>query len=169
MDKKMFKIGFVVGALLVIGIGIYGYFNMQTMMNDVASKPIEIAQIDLENAKAEKVNLKTGKPIIINFWATWCAPCVQEFPVFEELNAKYGDKIDFIMVSDEDMKKIEPFKIKKGYKLNMLRSTKKLDQYGIMLRPTTYFYNTKGKLITKISGELTKEEVEKEILKLIEK
>lgn len=168
MDKKMFKIGFLVGVVLIIGIGIYGYFNMQSIMNDVTIKPIELAQLDLENAKAEKVNLNTGKPIIINFWATWCAPCVQEFPEFDELNSKYGDKVDFVMISDEEISKIEKFKGKKGYKLNMLRSTKTFDKYGLMLRPATYFYNSEGKLKNKISGGIAKEDLEKEILKLIE-
>ena len=165
----MFKIGFLVGVLLIIGIGIYGYFNMKSIMNDVTIKPIELSQLDLENAKAEKVNLKNGKPIIINFWATWCVPCVQEFPVFEELNAKYGDKVDFVMISDEEMTKIEKFKAKKGYKLNMLRSAKTFDKYGLILRPATYFYNSNGKPMNKISGGITKEDLEKEILKLIEK
>lgn len=168
MDKKMFKIGFLVGALFIIGIGIYGYFNMQSLMNDATIKPIELAQLDLENAKAEKVNLKNGKPIIINFWATWCVPCVQEFPVFEDLHTKYGDKVDFLMISDEEITKIEKFKAKKGYKLNMLRSVKKFEEYGLILRPATYIYNSEGKLINKISGEIEKGEIEKEILKLIE-
>lgn len=168
MDKKMFKIGFLVGVLFIIGIGIYGYFNMQSMMNDFAIKPIELSQLDLENAKAEKVNLNNGKPIIINFWATWCVPCVEELPEFDELNVKYGNKVDFVMISDEEITKIEKFKIKKGYKLKMLRSTKTFDKYGLMLRPATYFYNSEGKLKNKISGEIAKKDLEKEILKLIE-
>ena len=169
MDKKMFKIGFLVGVLIIIGIGIYGYFNMKSIMNDVTIKPIELSQLDIENAKAEKVNLKNGKPIIINFWATWCVPCVQEFPEFEELNEKYGDKVDFVMISDEEITKIEKFKAKKGYKLNMFRSAKTFDKYGLMLRPATYFYNSNGKLMNKISGGIAKEDLEKEILNLIEK
>ena len=164
----MFKTGFLVGVILVIGIAIYGYFNMKTIMNDVTIPPIELVQLDLENVNAEKVNLKTGKPIIINFWATWCVPCIQEFPEFDELNEKYGDKTQFVMISDEEMTKIEKFKSKKGYKLNMLRSAKTFDKYGLMLRPATYFYNSEGKLINKISASITKEDLEKEILKLIE-
>ena len=168
MDKKMFKIGFLVGVLLIIGIGIYGYFNMKSIMNDVTIKPIELAQLELENMKAEKVNLKTGKPIIINFWATWCVPCVQEFPAFDELNAKYGAQVDFVMISDEEITKIEKFNVQKGYKLNMLRSAITFDKYGLMLRPATYFYNSEGKLINKISDRIAKADLEKEILKLIE-
>ena len=168
MDKKMFKIGFLVGVLLVIGIGIYGYFNMQSIMNDNTIKPIELVQLDLENSNGEKIILKNGKPIVINFWATWCVPCIQEFPEFEELNKKYSDKVEFLMISDEEISKIEKFKARKGYNLNMVRSSKTFEKYGLMLRPATYFYDSNGKLVSKFAGGIAKEELENEIKKIIE-
>ena len=168
MDKKMFKIGFLVGILLIFGIGIYGYFNIKSIMNDNAIKPIEKVQLDLENSNGEKIILKNEKPIVINFWATWCVPCIEEFPEFEELNKKYSDKVQFLMVSDEDISIIEKFKEKKGYNLNMVRSSKTFDKYGLMLRPATYFYDSNGKLVSKFAGGITKEELENEIKKIIE-
>jgi len=168
MDKKMFKIGFLIGVLLIIGIGIYGYFNMKSIMNDTTIKPIALVQLDLVNLNGEKIILKSGKPIVINFWATWCVPCVQEFPEFEELNKKYSDKVDFFMVSDEEISKIEKFKAKKGYDLNMVRSSKTFEKYGLMLRPATYFYDSNGELVNKFAGGITKEDLENEIKKIIE-
>ena len=56
MDKKMFKIGFLVGILLIIGIGIYGYFNIKSIMNDVTIKPIKLVQLELENLNGEKLH-----------------------------------------------------------------------------------------------------------------
>ena len=49
------------------------------------------------NQEGEQVNLSDffGKPIILNFWATWCPYCVQEMPVFEEYFNKYKDDIHF--------------------------------------------------------------------------
>jgi cytochrome c biogenesis protein CcmG/thiol:disulfide interchange protein DsbE len=168
MDKKMFKIGYLVGVLLIVGIGVYGYLTVKTISNDISINPIELAQLDLENSVSEKVILKSGKPIIINFWATWCVPCVQELPEFEALNKKYGNKVDILLVSDEENSKINNFKQKKGYKLNMLRSTKPFKEYGLIGRPATYFYNSKGVLISKISGSITKEELEEGISNIIE-
>lgn len=168
MDKKMFKIGFLVGVILIIGIGMYGYFNMKTIVNETTTKPIELVQLDLENLNGEKVIVRSGKPIVITFWATWCVPCVEEFPEFEELNKQYSDKVDFLMVSDEEVSKIEKFKVKKGYTLEMIRSLKTLDKYGLMIRPATYFYDSKGNLVNKIAGGITKKELEKEIKALIE-
>ena len=167
MDKKTFKIGFLIGALVTIGIGVYVLFNMKSIMSYIAIKPIVLAQLDLENANGEKVQFEKGKPIVINFWATWCAPCVEEFPEFEELNKKYSDKVNFLMVSDEATTRIEKFKSRKGYTLNMVRSLKPFDDYGLTLRPATYFYDSEGKLITKIAGGISKEELEEGIKALI--
>lgn len=168
MDKKMFKIGFLVGILLIIGIGIYGYFNIKSIMNDVTIKPIKLVQLELENLNGEKVTLKSGKPLVINFWATWCVPCVKEFPEFEELNKIYSNRVDFLMVSDEEISKIEKFKSKNGYTINMIRSLKTFEKYGLMLRPATYIYDSKGNLVSKIAGGISKKELEDEIKKIIE-
>ena len=56
------------------------------------------------NQEGEQVNLSDffGKPIILNFWATWCPYCVQEMPVFEEYFNKYKDDIHFLMVDSVD-------------------------------------------------------------------
>lgn len=168
MDKRMFKVGFLVGILLIIGIGIYGgYFNFIPIVGDGTIKPIELAQLELENLKGEKITLKKGKPLVINFWATWCAPCIQEFPEFEELNKIYKNKIDFVMISDEDVSKIEKFKTKKGYTLNMSRSLKTFEKYGLMIRPATYIYDSEGNLVSKIAGEISKKKLECEIKKVI--
>ena len=43
-----------------------------------------------------------GKPIIINFWATWCGPCKSELPVFDEAYRKYGEGVTFLMVNLTD-------------------------------------------------------------------
>ena len=40
-----------------------------------------------------------GKPVIVNFWASWCGPCKMEMPDFEELYKQYGEEINFLMVN----------------------------------------------------------------------
>ncbi|MEM5565516.1 redoxin domain-containing protein [Psychroserpens sp. AS72] len=62
-----------------------------------------------------------SKIYVINFWATWCAPCVKELPYFEELNAKYSNKnVEVILVSLDFPKQIEsklvPFLVKRNLK-----------------------------------------------------
>ncbi len=59
------------------------------------------------NSDGLKALLKpNGKPLLINFWATWCDPCRQEFPELVRLDAAYRGKIDFITISLDDLAEI---------------------------------------------------------------
>jgi len=155
MDKKMFKIGYFVGVVLIIGLGIVGYTNAKNILSSTDLSTIELNQIEVEDLNNKKIKLTVGKPIVVNFWATWCAPCVEELPYFEELQHKYKDQVDFLMVSEEEVSKI------------LVRSSKKNIDYGLNAIPATFFYNSEGELINKIGGSLTKEELEIQITNLL--
>lgn len=60
-----------------------------------------VTRIDIEGFK--KLLKPNGKPLLINFWATWCDPCREEFPDLVKLDAAYKGKIDFITVSLDDV------------------------------------------------------------------
>ncbi len=62
----------------------------------------EIALKDLLKRDGE-----TAKPLLVNFWATWCDPCREEFPELVKINTDYADKIDFIVVSLDDLSEIK--------------------------------------------------------------
>ncbi len=61
----------------------------------------KVTQIDIEGLRAA-IKPK-GKPLLINFWATWCDPCRDEFPDLVKIDAAYRDRIDFITVSLDDL------------------------------------------------------------------
>ena len=110
MDKKMFKIGFLSGILLIIGIGIYGYFNIRTTFSDNTTKSIELSQLELQNLSSEKISLKKGKPKVLNFWATWCPPCVEELPLLDQFyrdNAVKGWQV--LGIAIDQKVKVEQF------------------------------------------------------------
>lgn len=67
----------------------------------IAPKVTQIDDIAL--AKLIKPNVK---PLLINFWATWCDPCREEFPELVQIDAKYKGKIDFITISLDDLEDI---------------------------------------------------------------
>ena len=69
-----------------------------------------------------KIDLSVDKTYVINFWATWCAPCVKELPYFEEVNKKYKDKnTEVILVSLDFPSQIES-KLKPYLKKNNIKS-----------------------------------------------
>lgn len=53
-------------------------------------------------AYEERIAELRGYPIVVNVWASWCGPCREEFPVLQELSAKYGKKVAFLGVNSED-------------------------------------------------------------------
>lgn len=69
-----------------------------------AKSPNAITQIDALGLKS--VLNPDGKPLLINFWATWCDPCRDEFPDLVKLDAEYRGKIDFITISLDDVEEI---------------------------------------------------------------
>ena len=82
-----------------------------TVALDIQSLPFDI--VDFDGLKPY-LNKKDNKTYVINFWATWCAPCVKELPYFEQLNKNYASKnVEVILVSldfpKQYEKKLVPF------------------------------------------------------------
>ncbi len=166
MDKKLFWKGFLAGIVIVIALGIFAFIKL-TGSPDVTLD--EIKMEDLQGNKLESETLLDGKPLVLNFWATWCAPCVAEFPEFENAKLKYAGKVNFVMISDEEAAKISGFKAKKGFQLTILKSSLPLSNYGINAIPQTYFYDAKGELVETISGSTDATGLEEKIQKLLKK
>src|SRR6476660_3230723 len=97
---------FLSGLVFVLVFSLAGFAQKKTP--DVKPTPAanlpKVTQIDEEGLKtALKPN---GKPLLVNFWATWCDPCREEFPDLVKLDAEYKGKIDFITVSLDDLAEI---------------------------------------------------------------
>ena len=62
---------------------------------------VKVSQVD--EVAFKKLLAPAGKPLLINFWATWCDPCREEFPDLVEIDKEYKGKIDFITISLDDL------------------------------------------------------------------
>ena len=98
-----------------------------------------------------------GKPVIINFWATWCGPCVKEIPAFERLKDDFGDKIGIIAVNcGDDAGTVKDFVEENGYTFPVVLD----EEYSIsMLYPTnsipyTVVVDAEGKVTHISTGAL---------------
>jgi thiol-disulfide isomerase/thioredoxin len=161
MNKKGFWIGYIIGALLAVG-GIFLHAHL-TEVNDTPY--IDLKKIHLTDLNGNSVNISeySDKPFVMNYWATWCGPCVNEFPGYEKAKQQFSGRVNFIMISDEPLEKIKKFKEKNSYTFIFLRSENSLEQFGILYRPLSYFYNARGELISKKVGCLDEEEIIKYI------
>lgn len=99
-----------------------------------------------------------GKPLLLNLWATWCAPCVREMPALDRLAQREGDKLQVVTVSQdlEGAAKVTPYFQKAKFKA--LQPWLDPDvglsaHYGVNL-PTTVLYDAQGHEVWRVAGDM---------------
>ena len=103
----------------------------------------------LETMCGETVTLEElrGKPVLINFWATWCGPCRAEMPELERLHQRLGDRLVVLAVDvDESPAQVTAFAAELGVTFTMVldRGTKVFDRYRLLGLPSTYVVDAQG-------------------------
>jgi thiol-disulfide isomerase/thioredoxin len=112
---------------------------------------------NLKTLRGESVTLESlkGKVVFMNFWATWCPPCVAEMPNIQSLYEKMpADKIAFVMVSmDEDPAKAQKFVARKGFAFPVYTPDGPIPQaYAGQVIPTTFVISPDGRVMTRQQG-----------------
>ena len=126
--------------------------NQSEKASDLEYIQLKTSLVDLNQ---NKVNLTSfeGKKIVINYWATWCGPCIKEMPELkraEEILQNYN--YTFLLVSDETISKINTFKNEKKFDFNFLKSVNSNEINGIYSLPTTYIFDENGKKVETFVG-----------------
>ena len=128
-------------------------------------EPEDIIAPDFEviNKEGNPVKLSSffGKPIVLNFWASWCGPCQSEMPDFNEKYAELGGDVHFVMVNMTDggretVETASAFIEKNGYDFPVLFDTKSeaAMTYGAYSLPTSFFINAEGHVIAQAVGAI---------------
>ncbi|HMC23464.1 MAG TPA: redoxin domain-containing protein [Thermoanaerobaculia bacterium] len=112
-----------------------------------------------------------GKPVILNFWATWCVPCYQEHPVLVENAQRIGSNVQFVgVVFNDSEDKINAFLRQRGsaYPTLLDEQGKTAIAYGVGGVPETYFINPKGVIVAKFAGPMTTEVLQANLSKAMQ-
>ena len=123
-------------------------------VSDLESLQLKTSFVDLYENNLD-LSVYKGKRIVINYWATWCGPCIKEMPTIkraEEILEDYG--YIFLLVSDETISKISKFKNDRNFDFNFLKSIKSFETLGIYSMPTSYIFDENGKIIETIVGAI---------------
>ena len=173
-------------ALIAIGIGslllsssALGQSRTSRTTRRQAVKPAVTKAINAEQMKA-LLKRDGARPLLVNYWATWCDPCREEFPDLVKIDKQYRPKdLDFIAISLDDLKDIkttvpkflrEMRALMPNYLLNVSDpepAIKSVDPAWDGALPATFLYNQKGELVYKHFGRIKTEELRAAIEKTV--
>ncbi len=171
MKKKLLLIVLALAFVLVLGGAskLYDKFapekgtqqlatQEETQENVVPAPDFTVYDID---GNPVKLSDYFGKPIVLNFWASWCGPCQSEMPDFQEKFLETGEQITFLLVnmtdgSRETVEKASGFIADRGYTFPVFYDTESSAAiaYGVYSLPTTYFIDREGTIVANASGAL---------------
>ena len=130
-----------------------------------------VAQLSLSlpdtHGNTQDVSKYKGKIVVLNFWATWCAPCQHEMPLFVEMQKKYEDKGVIVLGASVDDEKSQPLirpfaeKNKIPFPLLVGATTDQMQQLQLgEVIPATAFFDADGNLSARVLGELSKSDLQ---------
>lgn len=125
----------------------------------------------LPDLSGKTVNIASmrGRPVLVNFWATWCDSCREEMPALESLFRRSGGRFSVIGVSlDEDAAAVPAFAKKRALTFPLLISDRKVAAaYAVRGLPATYLIDAEGRIARRWVGPLDIPAVENDILALL--
>ncbi len=167
---RIYLVG-LLGAFVVIAAAV-AFYNTRVSKTSIEKSPDHIATLDqmekagvpqftaaklLEDGEFSFESVR-GKVVLINFWASWCNPCVQEFPSMLKLMERFKDDLVLVAVSNDETKE-EALRFARtigaqGQNVHLIwdPERKVADQYGVQRIPESYVVGRDGKLIRKIVG-----------------
>src|SRR5436190_18111544 len=136
--------------------------------------PLTFTLKDMNGVDVKLASFK-GKPIVVNFWATWCGPCRAEIPSLVELNTQYGEQGKDVVILgisvDDPIEKLKPYatQMKMNYPVLVGNGRDDVqDAFGPLWGiPVTVFIDREGRIAKKHSGIASKEQFEQEIKALL--
>jgi thiol-disulfide isomerase/thioredoxin len=175
MKRNLFIIALV---LLLAGIAIYQDGSAKdketTVTNEIAPKPNYLApSFELQDMRGEtyKVGGKRDKPLLVNFWASWCGPCYQEAPDLKLMYDKYKDRLDLYAVNvtrNDNMTDVKDFvnEFKFDFPVLLDKEGTTVQTYRFQTIPTSFLIDRNG-VIVDVFNVLEKDDLERRIKKLV--
>lgn len=182
-NKTWVIIAVVFVAVMVLAVALYPTlseryspesFSENTKENEVVlTKDFTVCDSEMNEVRLSDF---FGKPIVVNFWATWCYPCKSELPAFNNAYAKYKDDVVFLMVNltdneQETVTSVKKFIAESGYDFPVyydiaFDASDAADAYDVRSIPETLFINADGSLYDFRIGALSEEVLESYIKKI---
>ncbi len=118
-----------------------------------------------ETFDGEQTSLRAfeGEPLVVNFWASWCPPCIAEMPEFEQVHLDRRDEVRFIGLNTQDnLAQAEALVEQTGvtYDLGLDPDGELFSDFEVISMPSTYFVNAAGAVVHRHAGILTEQQLQ---------
>jgi thiol-disulfide isomerase/thioredoxin len=165
----------IIGVALVVALMLVFGFKLAKRPSGVGQMQNGAApDFTLESLDGKPVRLSDyrGKPVVLNFWATWCGPCKIEMPWFVDFQKQYGPAgVQFLGVAMDDAKTEDIAEFAKSMKVNypiLIGKESVGDAYGgVQFLPETFYIDRNGKIVDKAFGLKGRREIEDDIKKIM--
>ncbi len=136
--------------------------------NDPLAPPFTVRGLDGHNLRLSEFK---GRAVVIDFWATWCAPCRASLPHLNDVQGRFGGRglvVLGLSVDDAEPQSIRRFADRLGLKFRLAMADERvLDLYGpIRTIPTTFFINRRGEVTRRVVGYIDPETLESYVREL---
>ena len=112
-------------------------------------------RMSLMSYSGEMVELSEmkGKPVFVNYWATWCPPCIAEMPSLQNLYDRYKDEVNFVFISNEDPEVVKKFMEGRAYDLPLYTVVGRVPvAFETSTLPTTILIGSGGRIVLYKTG-----------------
>lgn len=147
-------IGIFIGVAVLVGLVVSGSISLGgtsdqqlpalARMED-GSPANDFELVNLDGGKTRLSDLR-GKVVVVNFWATWCGPCVDEMPMFETYAGQYPNFVMLGIDEEEDMDLVKNFlsNMDITYPILLDQNAKVSESYKVFMLPSTFFIDEEG-------------------------
>ena len=136
------------------------------LRNGDRAPDFEVADLDGGTFQLSSLD---GRVRLLDFWATWCAPCRHEIPMLNDLHRRYAESgLSILALSDEEPEIVREFADETDMAYtNLVRASDVAERYGVLALPTAFLVDREGRIVETFFGEKTKDQLEKRIRALL--
>lgn len=172
MNRTVLVVGTLIGAALLGVLFMSLGRDPQAINSPLIGRPAPPFALKAVGT-ADTIDLQQlrGRPVVINFWATWCGPCYDEHPTLVQGARALGDNVQFVGVVFNDTEdKIQSFLRERGsaYPTLLDQQGKTAIAYGVGGVPETFFINRQGTIVAKYSGPMNSATLQAYLQKVIQ-